>query len=93
MLKSAEEEENLSWLLNVKASAINDKMVCFIDKDGTDNEISADTVVMAVGTKPRTKAALAFTSIAPEVAVVGDCYEAGNIMTAVRSAFGATVKL
>ena len=93
MLKSAEEEENLSWLLNVKATTINDKTVCFTDATGNENEISADTVVLAVGTKPRTKAALAFTSTAPEALVVGDCYEAGNILTAVRSAFGATVKL
>ena len=89
VLKVAEETVGLNWILNAAVSAITDDCVVYI-KDGAEKEVKADTVVMAAGTKARSKEAFAFSGSAPEYAIIGDCYETGNILTTVRSAYGAT---
>ncbi|MDR3277407.1 MAG: FAD-dependent oxidoreductase [Oscillospiraceae bacterium] len=92
MLKCAEETDGLGWVLGARVLAITDGGVRYTENDSEKNS-PADTIVMAVGTRARTKAILTFVGSAPEYAAVGDCYQAGNIMTAVRGAFGATAAL
>ena len=93
VLKCAEETEGLEWILGATARAVNKGKVVYSDKNGMEASVDADTVVMAVGTKEKNSEIYPYMRSVPEYAAVGDCLGAGNIMTAVRSAFGATAIL
>ena len=58
---------------------------------GEKQEFPADTVLMAVGMKPRRDAALKFYHCCPETNffIIGDASESGDIRDAVWSAFEA----
>ncbi len=59
---------------------------------GEKREFKADTVLMAVGLKPRREEALKFWHCCPETSftIIGDCAESGDIRDAVWTAFEAT---
>ncbi|MDR1299321.1 MAG: FAD-dependent oxidoreductase [Oscillospiraceae bacterium] len=90
MLKCAAETEGLRWILGARVTAVEGNTVSFVTGAEGERAIKADTVVAAAGTRAKTRDAMRFIGCAPEYAAVGDCYEAGSIMTAVRSAYGAT---
>ena len=58
---------------------------------GETREIPADTVLMAVGMRPRRREALRFSHVCPEtaVSVIGDASRSGDIRDAVFHAFEA----
>ena len=58
---------------------------------GETRELPADTVLMAVGMRPRRKEALRFAHVCPETAVsiIGDASQSGDIRDAVFHAFEA----
>ncbi|NLO47835.1 MAG: FAD-dependent oxidoreductase [Clostridiales bacterium] len=79
----------LGW----KLTTILDKSVIAVNTEtGEERTFAADTVLMAVGLKPRRDKALAFCHSCPETSfyIIGDCRESGDIRDAVFSAFEAT---
>ncbi len=57
--------------------------------DGEERFFPADTVIYAVGQRPRTEEATALNRCAPEFYMVGDCVAARNVLMATREAFNA----
>jgi 2,4-dienoyl-CoA reductase-like NADH-dependent reductase (Old Yellow Enzyme family)/thioredoxin reductase len=81
-------ERYLGW----KLLEIRDMSIVAENVDtGEQNEFAADTVLMAVGLKPRRDEALKFYSCCPATSftMIGDCSESGDIRDAVWSAFEA----
>ncbi len=64
-----------------------------VSRGGIRSEISADTVVIALGYEARCETADAFRESAPEVYVVGDCSSPRNLMAAIHDAFNVAVEL
>jgi 2,4-dienoyl-CoA reductase-like NADH-dependent reductase (Old Yellow Enzyme family)/thioredoxin reductase len=87
-------ERLLGWkLLEIRDKSVVAEKVGSAGYPGTgeEKEIAADTVLMAVGLKPRRDEALKFYSCCPATSftMIGDCSESGDIRDAVWSAFEA----
>ena len=76
-----------------KVTAITEQGVVYQDRDGKDHLVEADTVILAVGMKPRSAEAEAYRGCAEEFRKFGDCVKVGNVKTATRSAFDAAMAL
>ena len=61
--------------------------VRYTDKDGAEHFVEADTVISAVGMKPRRQEAQSFYGIAPQTMMLGDCDRVGKILQANRDAY------
>jgi 2,4-dienoyl-CoA reductase-like NADH-dependent reductase (Old Yellow Enzyme family)/thioredoxin reductase len=67
--------------------------VKFVDKDGNEQFVAADQVVMSSGMRPRQDLAESFRECAPDFTPIGDCVIAKNVRTATRMAYDAAVQL
>ena len=89
-LLALSEENHVTRLLGWKLCEITDEGVRI--QNGQTNEertIPADTVLMAVGMKPRRAEALKFAHLCPETSfhIIGDAVKSGEIRDAVFQAF------
>ena len=73
----------VTMLTGAKCQEINEKYVVVITKEGKEQTIEADSVVMAVGAKPDIKLLKSLKDLAPEIHLVGDCVEPRRIIDAV----------
>lgn len=60
-----------------------------IDRNGTEEMIAADTVVLAAGMKADNEQVERLRTIVPQTYIIGDCNKAGKIMRAVCDAYDA----
>jgi 2,4-dienoyl-CoA reductase (NADPH2) len=74
-------------MINTKVIEITDKSVKVEGKK--EMELPADTVVLAIGTKPENKLAEELISAGFDVKVIGDAGKAGTVMEAVEQGFEA----
>ena len=91
-LLSLSEQYGVTRLLGWKLIEIREKSVVAENVDtGERQELPADTVLMAVGMKPRRQAALQFAHLCPETGffIIGDAAQSGDIRDAVFHAFEA----
>lgn len=63
------------------------------EKDGAEHRIDCDTVVISCGVKPNRELVRSFQELMPDVVVVGDAQQAGNIFSANMTAFDAAVEI
>lgn len=92
LLETCDKQQNFQYLLNARCTGIGTG-VTYIDKDGKDHTIAADSVVIAAGMKSRSDKALAFFGVTARYYLIGDCAEAGNIQKSMRNAFATTSML
>lgn len=85
--------ENLKSVTGGKCTAITDTGVIYTDKDGSSQALTADSVVMAAGMKPRTAEATGLYAPEYRLYTVGDCEKAANVQKAIRSAFATALSL
>ena len=83
------------YLANRLEEVCDDKIICRDLKSDKLVEYECDTVLLAIGMKPRLDVVDALRRCAPEteVHIVGDARKVGNISTAVNSAFQAAVHI
>lgn len=67
--------------------------VRFVDKDGVEQTIACDNVVISAGMRSRVALAESFRDSAPEFRAIGDCYLAKNVRIATQTAFDAVMCL
>jgi 2,4-dienoyl-CoA reductase-like NADH-dependent reductase (Old Yellow Enzyme family)/thioredoxin reductase len=84
---------NFHSIVNARCTAISDNEVVYDDKDGKEQSIKADSVVIAVGMKAKQDLAMKFYGAADRVFMIGDCRAAGDVQRAIRSAFSAASML
>ena len=85
---------SIEIITEVKLEAITDTGAIVTDKNGNRKEMPCDTVVLALGVEPRTKAVAMFKDLAPDVLVIGDCNnQRGNLLSATSEGFFAAIEL
>jgi len=88
MLRDAwEKQANLRCIVNARCTGIGEHEATYTDAEGAEHAVEAGSVVIAVGMKPKTDAALEFYVAADRFFVIGDCNVVGNVQKAMRSAF------
>lgn len=80
---------------NTKLEEITDKGIKTINSNFQWKEFEADTVVLAIGMKPRRDKVSELRNLIPEteVFVIGDCQQIGNVYTAVHAGFDTAVEI
>ena len=82
------EEKRIPVFLSTRATGIGEGGVTAAAAEG-ERFFPADTVIYAVGQRPRSGEAMALRGCAPEFYAVGDCLAARNILSATREAWTA----
>ena len=86
------EKNHVASMVNTTCQEITDKGVWVENAEGR-TFIEADTVIIAVGTKPLVNEREKFKDVAFDVISVGDCVEASSIVHAVHTGFDAGLTL
>jgi pyruvate/2-oxoglutarate dehydrogenase complex dihydrolipoamide dehydrogenase (E3) component len=73
----------MTMLTGAECQEISEKFVVVTTKDGQEQTIEADSVVLAVGAKPNIKLLKSIKDSVPEIHLVGDCVEPRRIINAV----------
>ena len=93
-LRDMMNELNIEIKTEVELAAITDAGAVVMDKNRKKMEIPCDTVVLALGVKPRTEVLESLLGLAPEVYMVGDCdKERGNLYNAIMQGFFAAMDI
>lgn len=77
---------NVSIKTKAKVIAINDQGVV-IEKDGRQETLIADTVVLAVGSQPNSEWAAQLRDYIPEVYTIGDATQPRNVLEAIHEGY------
>lgn len=86
-----DKDPNLTYHVETKCTAITEKGVCVVGPDGQERLLSADTVILAAGMKPRAVERESFMDTAFTVIPIGDCLKAGTVHDAVAEGFNAAL--
>ena len=81
--------ERLTTITKARVKEILEDKVIYTDDEGKDKKIKADTVIIAAGSKSKSKEAISFYDCAQEYHIIGDCEKVGSIMQAMRSGYAA----
>ena len=87
------ERENLHTIVNGRCSRIEAGKVTYVDADGAEQVLEADSVILCVGFKARTSAAESLILPGVPFTLIGDCKQVGTVQQAVRSAFDIAMTL
>jgi NADPH-dependent 2,4-dienoyl-CoA reductase/sulfur reductase-like enzyme len=86
-------EKGIQYNLGAKVRKVLDEGVSFVDGDGEEGFIEAETVVLACGSQPVNDLVARLEGQVPEIHCVGDAKEPRQIVYAVHEAFDAAYKL
>lgn len=87
MFKEAWEKlPNFKYILQARCTGISNGTVNYVDATGGVHSITAGSVVIATGMKPKDSIAMGFYG-SGDFFMIGDCNAAGNVQKAIRSAF------
>jgi NADPH-dependent 2,4-dienoyl-CoA reductase/sulfur reductase-like enzyme len=87
-----EATEGFDFRLHARVIAIRADAVIYVDENGAEYTVPAESVVISVGTKSKTEEAYSFYGSAKKFYVVGDCYEPGSVQQAMRNGY-ATARM
>ena len=73
--------ENFHSLVNACCNGIGMDSVTYIDSDGKEQSIKADSVVIAVGMKAKDEIAVTFYGVGDRLFIIGDCDAAGDVQS------------
>lgn len=86
-------DKYVEYHVNARCTKITPDGIVYVDGDGQEHAVEADTVVLAAGMKPRNDQAEAFRQTAEEFFAIGDCVAAKNVRTATRTGYDAAIQL
>ena len=87
------ERENLHCVTDGRCTAITENAVTYLDKDGSEQTLPADSVVLCAGFKPQTQAAERLILPGVPFTLIGDCKQVGTVQQAIRGAFDIAMTL
>ena len=93
LIHQMEKDDNLQYILRACCIRIDNNKVIYTDADGKEQTLEAGSVVIATGMKPKLKESMGFFNAGHRFVMVGDCSSIGNVQTAIRNAFSASVLL
>ena len=85
--------ENLKGICEVSTTHVDGNTVYYMDADGNEKKLEADSIILCGGMKPLTDDALAFAEAADEFFIVGDCNGCGNLQKVNRQAFSRAMQI
>lgn len=85
--------ENLKGITGVTTKKVEGGKVFYVDADGAEHVIEADSVVLCGGMKAASDEALAFADAADEFYLAGDCDGAGNLQRVNRQAYSVAMRI
>ncbi len=85
-------EANFTSLTGARCQSVTANSVTYV-KDGKEETISADSVILCAGMKPKAQEADAFLNSADEVSEIGDCVRARTVEWATKEAYYAAINL
>ena len=83
----------VEYRVNARCTGITETGITYVDAEGVEHAVEADTVVLAAGMKPRNDEAEAFRMIGEEFFAIGDCVTPKNVRTATRTGYDAAIQL
>ncbi|MBQ9269082.1 MAG: FAD-dependent oxidoreductase [Oscillospiraceae bacterium] len=86
--KTWEEQEGFSYHLGARCVGVDPDGVRYVDRNGREQKIPADKVVLAAGMKARQTEAMTFMDGNVRTHMIGDCLKVGSIQTGLRAAYG-----
>lgn len=87
LLNAMESEKDLTVLTDARFSQVLDDGVVYVDKEGKDQTLRCEKVLMAVGSRTNYAAVDAYLGTAPEVIPIGDSVRAATVEQATESAY------
>jgi pyruvate/2-oxoglutarate dehydrogenase complex dihydrolipoamide dehydrogenase (E3) component len=88
MAKAAwDSTENLEYILNARCTTVGEGKVIYVDANGKEQFLLADSVVIAAGYKPKSDLVIKFVGAGGQLFMVGDCDKVGSVQTVMRSAY------
>ena len=87
------EREHFRYALNARCSRISPEGVTYIDAEGKEQFVKADSIVLAAGMKPRAADAVQFYGIGTYTSVIGDCAKPGSVQKSMRGGYEAGIRL
>ncbi|MGI5970245.1 MAG: FAD-dependent oxidoreductase [Oscillospiraceae bacterium] len=91
LMAECEKQENFHSVVNAHCTGIFPDKVTYVDIDGAEHTVNADTVVLAVGMAPKHEEGMKFYGTGSRLFLIGDCNRASDIQRAMRSAYGTAV--
>ncbi len=85
--------KNLEFIFGAKTTAIEGNAVRYLDADGVEQYIAADSVVISGGVVPMQEEAISFAQSADIFKIIGDNAVPSNLQAAIRSGYAAAVLL
>jgi hypothetical protein len=84
---------NLHCITDGRCTGITANSVTYLDKDGCLQTLEADSTVLCVGFRAKTKDAERLILPGVPFTLIGDCKKVGTVQQAVRSAFDISMTL
>jgi len=82
-----EKLKNFKYILHAECVGIDESEVIYVNAEGKKESVTADTVVIAVGYRPKNDLAMKLAVPGVRFFIVGDCNKVGNVQTVIRSAY------
>jgi 2,4-dienoyl-CoA reductase-like NADH-dependent reductase (Old Yellow Enzyme family)/thioredoxin reductase len=85
--------DNFKFITEATVTGISKEKVTYVDTNGNEKSIQADSVVISVGRKPRREEAQKFIGSANRFFAIGDCDSPGSLRSCNRTAFAAASQI
>lgn len=86
-------EEKFHYITKAKTVEILPNGVKYLDTDGKEQIIEADSVIVSAGVAPRQDDAMGFAALADEFYCIGDCRDPKDVRRAMKNAFCAAIRM
>jgi pyruvate/2-oxoglutarate dehydrogenase complex dihydrolipoamide dehydrogenase (E3) component len=86
-------EKTVKLETRVKCTKISDEGVYAVDAKGENRFYPSDTILLAVGLKPRTETVESLRNCAPDFSVIGDCLQPATIMEAIHLGYFSAMNI
>ena len=92
LMTEIDREPNFVSLTGARCQSVTANSVTYV-KDGQEHTITADSVLLCAGMKPKAAEADSFFGVADEVSEIGDCVRARTVEWATKEAYYAAINL
>jgi NADPH-dependent 2,4-dienoyl-CoA reductase/sulfur reductase-like enzyme len=86
-------EKSVRLETRIKCTRITEGGVFAVDERGEERFYEADTVLLAVGLKPRTDVVESLRNCAPDFSVIGDCLQTATVMEALHMGYFSAMNI
>ncbi len=87
------DQETLNFITEATTKSVKDNVVTYVDAQGAEHTIKADSVVICGGSRKLDDEALSYAKTARKFYVIGDANGAGNIQKCNRQAYSTIMRI